>query len=140
MPRILVTGMSGAGKTTLLDALDQRGRLTVDTDRDGWVLADGRWDEQRMAALLDENPDIIVAGTVENQGRFYPLFDHVVLLSAPVDVLLERVTARTNNPYGSTVADRTEIRHTRRPSNRSSGAEPRSSSTAGNPSRPSPTA
>ena len=84
MPRILVTGMSGAGKSTLLDELRRRGHRTVDTDDDGWILADGTWDEPRHdARLLDENPDVVVAGTVENQGRFYDRFEHVILLSAP---------------------------------------------------------
>jgi shikimate kinase len=31
---------------------------------------------------------------------FYPLFDHIVLLSAPAEVLVERLTTRTTNPYG----------------------------------------
>lgn len=111
MPRILITGMSGAGKTTLLEELRRRGHRTVDTDVDGWILADGTWDEPRVARLLDEYPDIVVDGTVENQGRFYDRFEHVILLSAPLDVLLERVGSRTNNPYGSTSADRAEIAH-----------------------------
>ena len=55
----------------------QRGHRTVDTDVDGWILADGTWDEPRIARLLDEHPDIVVDGTVENQGRFYDRFDHV---------------------------------------------------------------
>jgi shikimate kinase len=110
MPRILVTGMSGAGKTTLLQALASRGHLTVDTDYDGWTLADGRWDEPRMAALLAEQSTVAVSGTVDNQGRFYGDFDEVVLLSAPLDVLLVRVQTRTGNPYGRTPDQETEIR------------------------------
>jgi hypothetical protein len=35
----------------------------------------------------------------------------VVLLSAPLDVLLARVTSRTTNPYGRTAAQRAEIAH-----------------------------
>jgi hypothetical protein len=41
-----------------------------------------------------------MAGTVQNQGRLYPRFGAVVLLSAPLDVLLEWVRSRTTNPYG----------------------------------------
>ena len=55
--------------------------------------------------------DVVVSGTVENQGIFYDRFEHVVLISAPFHVLIERVTNRTNNPYGSTHADRDEIAH-----------------------------
>ena len=109
MPRVLVTGMSGAGKTTILDELRRRGHLTVDTDYAGWALPDGTWDEDRMEALLAAEPDVVVSGTVSNQGRFYDRFEHVVLLSAPVDVLLERVRRRTNNPYGTSEEQWAEI-------------------------------
>lgn len=109
MARVLVTGMSGVGKTTVLEELRRRGHVTVDTDYDGWVLADGRWDEPRMDRLLHEHADVVVSGTVENQGRFYDRFEQVVFLSAPVDVLIERVSRRTNNPYGRTAEQQAEI-------------------------------
>ncbi|MBF4639035.1 AAA family ATPase [Clavibacter michiganensis] len=110
MARIPVTGMSGAGKSTLLAELARRGHRTLDTDLDGWTLPDGRWDEPRMARLLDREPRIIVSGTVEDQGAFRDRFAHVVLLSAPLDVLLARVAARTGNDYGKDPAEREEIR------------------------------
>jgi shikimate kinase len=106
---MLVTGMSGVGKSTLLEELARRGHAVVDTDYDGWTLAGGAWDEPRMAALLAEHSEIVVSGTVENQGRFYDRFDHVVLLSAPLSVLLDRVGRRANNSYGKTAEDRDEI-------------------------------
>ena len=101
--------MSGAGKSTLLDELRRRGHRCVDTDDGDWVLPDGTWDEPLIARLLDTCPDLAVSGTVENQGRFYDRFEHVVLLSAPLDVLLERVTTRTTNPYGTDPQDRADI-------------------------------
>jgi dephospho-CoA kinase len=94
--------MSGVGKTTLLDELRRRGHETLDTDYDGWTLRDGTWDEPRMAALLANGNPVIVSGTVENQVRFYDNFDAIILLSAPLSVLVERVSARVNNPYGTT--------------------------------------
>jgi len=103
-----VTGMSGAGKTTVLDELSQRGFVTVDTDYDGWELPDGRWDEPRMDKLLAQHDDLVVSGTVENQGRFYGRFHHVVLLSAPLETLLQRVVRRAN-PYGRTPEQQAEI-------------------------------
>src|SRR4051812_32453206 len=109
MARVLVTGMSGVGKSTVLDELGRRGHRTVDTDYDGWVLPDGTWDEERMERLLASHPDVVVSGTVENQGRFYDRFEHVVLISAPVQVLLERVSTRLNNPYGTSTEQRIQI-------------------------------
>jgi dephospho-CoA kinase len=108
MARVLLTGMSGAGKTTVLDELRRRGFVTIDTDYGGWVLPDGTWDEPRMGELLARHDDLIVSGTVENQGRFYDRFHHVVLLSAPLEVLLQRVRNRAN-PYGRTPAQRAQI-------------------------------
>ncbi len=83
--------------------------MTVDTDYDGWELPNGTWDEQRMHQLLASNRDVVVSGTVENQGRFYDRFEHVVLISAPLQILVERVSGRTNNPYGKTPKQRAEI-------------------------------
>jgi dephospho-CoA kinase len=109
MARVLLTGMSGAGKTTVLQELRGRGLFTVDTDDDGWELADRTWDEDRMGDLLAQHEHIVVSGTVENQGRFYNRFHEVVLLSAPLPVLLQRVSSRTNNPYGKTPEEQAEI-------------------------------
>ena len=105
----MVTGMSGAGKTMLLNELSDRGHETIDTDYDGWTLPDGDWDEPRMAALLAGRATVVVSGTVANQGRFYDRFDQVVLLSAPLGVLLDRVSARSTNPYGKSAEHRAEI-------------------------------
>jgi hypothetical protein len=63
-----------------------------------------RW---RLASA-GERP-LFIAGCVSNQGRCYDLIDHVVLLTAPLHVLLARVAARTNNPYGHRAEDRREI-------------------------------
>nr|WP_280801321.1 AAA family ATPase [Arthrobacter pigmenti] len=105
----MLTGMSGTGKSTVLKELRQRGYFTVDTDYDGWELPDGTWDEARMDQLLAEAANVVVSGTVDNQGQFYDRFDHIVLLSAPLEVLLERVKNRTNNPYGKTEQEGAEI-------------------------------
>jgi len=109
MVRILVTGMSGTGKSTVLRELRRRGHLTVDTDYDAWELPDGSWDEPRMDRLLAQHADVVVSGTVKNQRRFYDRFEHVVLLSAPAEVILDRVHRRINNPYGKTADQQAEI-------------------------------
>ena len=101
--------MSGVGKSTLLDELSRRGYETVDTDYGGWQRPDGTWDERRMGALLDRPATVVVSGTAENQGHFYDRFHHVVLLSAPLAVLIERVVGRSNNPYGKTAEQQADI-------------------------------
>ena len=64
--------------------------------------ADWIWREDRLRRLLAtaDADALFVAGCKSNQGKFYPQFDHVVLLSAPTPVLLERLATRTTNPYG----------------------------------------
>jgi broad-specificity NMP kinase len=111
--RVLVTGMSGTGKSTALAELRRRGFEVVDTDEPGWTEwsdEDGGyvWREERIADLLcgDRDVTLYVSGTVSNQGRFYPQFDAVVLLSAPADVLLGRLDSRTTNPYGKSEDER----------------------------------
>lgn len=110
MNRILLTGMSGTGKSTLLREIDALGYTTIDTDFDDWCVwaVDNAgepeliWDENRIHTLLTDvhESDLFISGTVSNQGKFYPLFDQVVLLSAPTPVIVERLAARTHNPYG----------------------------------------
>ena len=111
MANILITGMSGTGKSTLLAELAGRGYETVDTDLDGWAMNNALWDEERMSNLLDRPGDRIISGTVENQGKFYDRFSHVILLSAPLDTMLERIAKRTDNPYGKNEEQQAEIRH-----------------------------
>jgi broad-specificity NMP kinase len=114
--RILVTGMSGTGKSTVLAELARRGFQVVETDDapwSEWSEAEGGyvWREDLVEELLsrDDGRTLYVSGTVSNQGRFYPCFDAVVLLSAPVDVLLRRIDGRTTNDYGKTAEERALI-------------------------------
>ena len=114
MSVVLVTGMSGTGKSVVLAELERRGHSVVDTDYGDWIDASGPeplWREARIAELLDRHSDgmLFVAGCVANQARFYPRFDAVVLLSAPKDVILERVAARTSNEFGKSNHEREQI-------------------------------
>ena len=107
MKRILVTGMSGTGKSSVIEELVARGYKAVDTD-DGFceIQPDGRqlWRKDAIEELLaTEDADVLfVAGCEENQRRFHPRFDHIVLLSAPLETMVERLRTRRNNPYGKT--------------------------------------
>jgi len=97
--------MSGTGKSSVIRELVVRGYKAVDTD-DGWSepQPDGRqrWREDAIQALLaTEDADVLfVAGCEENQVRFRSQFDHIVLLSAPIETLIARLATRTNNSYG----------------------------------------
>jgi dephospho-CoA kinase len=108
--------MSGTGKSTVLAELGRRGYEVVDTDEPAWMEwsdADGGyvWREDRVAELLARGREgpLFVSGTVSNQGRFYPRFDAVVLLSAPLEVLLGRIEQRTTNDFGKTAEERERI-------------------------------
>jgi dephospho-CoA kinase len=116
--RVLITGMSGTGKSTALVELEQRGFRVVDTDSpewSEWIAEEGEWlwREDRMAELLAADGDaaLFVSGCVSNQGKFYDRFDAVVLLSAPAEVVLQRVDRRTTNDYGKTARERDLILH-----------------------------
>jgi predicted ATPase len=117
MRRVLVTGMSGTGKSTALAELDRRGFRVVDTDSPDWSEwisaaegADGEWlwREDRIAELLatEDERALYVSGCMSNQGKFYDRFDAIVLLSAPAEVILDRVENRTTNDYGKGPGER----------------------------------
>ena len=97
--------MAGTGKSSVVRMLAARGYKAIDTD-DGWSdpLPDGRqlWREDAIQLLLNtEDTDVLfVAGCEENQVKFHPQFDHIILLSAPLPVLVERLATRTSNSYG----------------------------------------
>jgi dephospho-CoA kinase len=97
--------MSGTGKSSVVGALAARGYKAVDTDA-GWCepSPDGRqrWREDAIEELLAvEDADVLfVAGCEENQVRFQPRFDVIILLTAPAEILAERLASRTGNLYG----------------------------------------
>jgi dephospho-CoA kinase len=120
MKRIVLTGMSGTGKSTVISALAARGYKAIDLDCDTfseWVELndasatpgspveadrDWMWRVDRVHELLSiEDADVLfLSGCASNMGQFLPRFDHIILLSAPADVIIERLRSRTNNLYG----------------------------------------
>ncbi len=116
MARVLVTGMSGTGKSSALAELGRRGFRVVDTDEPGWsdwipAAGEWQWREDRMARLLASAHDegLYVSGCTSSQVRFYDRFDAIVLLSAPAEVILDRVERRTTNDYGKRLGERERI-------------------------------
>ena len=120
MKRVLITGISGTGKSVLIEVLQAHGHKAVDVDQDEysqWVEVENEHDEygstvepgrdwvwraDRIQELLSkEDADVLfLSGCSANMGQFYPQFDQVVLLSAPEEIILERLMTRTNNLYG----------------------------------------
>ncbi|MGK9165342.1 AAA family ATPase [Inquilinus limosus] len=125
MKRVLITGMSGTGKTAVIRELVVRGHDARDLDTPEWsewvdadpadTLTPGEgkdwvWREDRVRALLSEPRDkpLFISGTADNMGRFLPLIDVVILLSAPVATLLERLATRSDG-YGRTEEERRKV-------------------------------
>jgi broad-specificity NMP kinase len=117
---VLITGLSGVGKSTVIAGLQGRGQTAVDLDNTEWsewastTTDDGvrghqdwLWREDRVSRLLDAHMDAVlfVSGCASNQVRFYPRFDHIVLLSAPAELMASRLCTRTTNPYGREPAE-----------------------------------
>src|SRR3954454_15700857 len=52
--------------------------------------------------LEEEDADVVfVAGFEDNQSVFHPRFDSIILLSAPITTIVQRVIMQTTNPYGT---------------------------------------
>jgi shikimate kinase len=94
-----------------------RGYPAVDADEEGWselvaVSADELtglgsgldwvWREDRIQRLLSSSQSnvLFLGGCSPNQGRFYPRFAHIVLLTAPASFIAQRLATRTTNSYG----------------------------------------
>lgn len=100
---VLITGMSGTGKSTLVAELRRRGHAAYDADDDGFSepREDGRWGWRSgaVAALLAAHDGLLFFAGCSQEQAALP-FDRRVLLTAPVDVLADRLRTRTTNGYG----------------------------------------
>jgi dephospho-CoA kinase len=126
MRRVLITGMSGTGKSSVIQELVARGYQAHDLDTPEWsewidtdpadVLTptpgkDWVWREDRVRALLSRPEDgtLFISGCAENMARLFPLIDAVILLSAPVATIMERLRTRSPGSYGSVAEERRRV-------------------------------
>lgn len=105
--------MSGVGKSSLVRELRRRGYNAYDADDDGYTEpgADGawRWRTRDVTELLASCADatLFFAGCSDEQAQFQ--WDLKVLLTAPEEVIVERLATRTTNRYGKGVAERRRV-------------------------------
>jgi shikimate kinase len=126
MKRVLITGMSGTGKSSVVQELAARGYRAHDLDTNEWsqwidaapsdalTPAEGKdwvWREDRVRELLStsEAGTLFISGCAENMGRLFALIGKVILLSAPVETIMERLTARSTRSYGNTAEERRKV-------------------------------
>ena len=126
MKCVLITGMSGTGKSSVIQELIARGYQAHDLDTPKWsewidtdpsdLLTptqgkDWVWREDRVRALLSQPEDgmLFISGCAENMGQLYPLIDVIILLSAPLATIMERLRTRSPGSYGSVAEERRRV-------------------------------
>lgn len=126
MKRVLITGMSGTGKSSVIQELAVRGYEAYDLDTpewSEWIDADpsdaltptqGKdwvWREDRVRALLSKPEDgtLFISGCAENMEQLFDLIDTVILLSAPVATIMERLATRSPGSYGHVADERRKV-------------------------------
>lgn len=113
--RILLTGMSAVGKSTVVGLLRSSGHVAVDLDEGYTTESIGQpgevlWLADRVRELLDGPEEVLfVAGCASNQGVFRDDFDHTVLLSAPPEVVRQRLRDRDTNDFGKTPEQEAQV-------------------------------
>jgi shikimate kinase len=118
--------MSGTGKSAVIQELAARGYRAHDLDTPEWsewiaanpsdalTPAEGKdwvWREDRVRALLSKPEDgmVFIGGCAENMGQLFPLIDTVILLSAPIETIMERLAARSLGSYGHVANERRKV-------------------------------
>jgi shikimate kinase len=126
MKRVLITGMSGTGKSVVIQELASRDYPAHDLDTPEWsewidaARSDGLtpvqgkdwvWRENRVRELLSgsEEETLFISGCAENMDRLFPLIDCIILLSAPVESIVERLETRSPDGYGHVAEERRKV-------------------------------
>ena len=126
MKRVLITGMSGTGKSAVIRELIARGYQAHDLDTPEWsewvdaesgddlTPAEGKdwvWRLDKVRTLLSGATDspLFISGCAENMEEMFPLIEMVILLSAPIDTIMARLTSRTPEGYGHFEEERQRV-------------------------------
>lgn len=129
--RVLITGTSGTGKSTIAAALRNRGHQAIETDYEHYIaywehVTTGqrvlmpepiptdwfathhwKWDADTLGAVLERfEGTVFVCGDSRNKADAFELFDKMFVLRLDDAALIERLTRRTNNPYGKAPEER----------------------------------
>jgi hypothetical protein len=109
--RVLRTGMPGTGQPPIMRERRRQGVTAIDRDDPGWSTwgPDGhqRWLEAPRQTALDaaHSGPVCVSGCAEHQVTLYPQFRQIVLLSAPPDLMQNRLAGRESHAYGTRPAE-----------------------------------
>jgi dephospho-CoA kinase len=122
--RYLITGVAGTGKSTLAKELRRLGYAAYDTDEGFSYYANKEtgeratrpheptpewyehhhriFDEKVLENLFKKHQDetLFICSITANQSKYYPQFDRLFLLTAPDDIITDRLGTRTNNYFG----------------------------------------
>ena len=113
--RILITGLSGVGKSSAIHDLRGLGFPCIDMDDEGWSYMDEaghqRWHVNRLFDVIHDKAieTLYISGCSEDQKLFYGYLDAIILLSAPTEVMVQRILSRIDNPYGKRPAEMAQI-------------------------------
>jgi len=137
VPLVLVTGVPGSGKSAVLAELPARGFDAYGADKDNWArwedretrevvamhtTADMRTEQWRSdnewyasRTLIEElvsrtlNATTFLCGFVANETEIWDLFSEHVYLSVDESTLRERIMSRTDNDFGKSAREFSEI-------------------------------
>jgi RNase adaptor protein for sRNA GlmZ degradation len=115
MNHVLITGMSGVGGSSVLEALRARGHACIDMDDPSLSFHDDvghePWRTDALVQPLEAHADrtAFVAGCAEEQAGLHHRFRAIVLLSAPMKVMLDRIRSRTSHAFGQDPAEMARI-------------------------------
>lgn len=120
----LITGVAGTGKSSAAKELRRRGFAAYDTEEGFSFYIDKRtgercaypktpspewyqhhervFDEKVLDNLLKKHArePLFISTITANQSRYYPDFTKIFLLSAPDELLIQRLGSRTGNYFG----------------------------------------